>query len=332
RSDESEDAETACQTPKKRRVANNQLLTPKTPTTAPSDRGFTSPVSEATSCYLTPKSTRTVDLLKKPSGSSPEIIGEAKSLFRLSTVPTKLVGRNSEREAITKFLRNNIIGGTPGSLYITGAPGTGKTALVNEVWNGMKNTIKNETKCSIEFIMINCMNVDDPKRIFAKLLENSGRNAVKNAEETASEIVDIVKDRITVAQSDSASSFMSSQDSDVSLIEDQAIELCARRVASSNGDCRKALDVFRKAMELVETEMENSELRTRYQRLCRKDNLIIPSVSSEFHILVERLDKTGLIKVRRYKSTATRIIQLLVEDHDFMVVAKDHPVLRSVKF
>ncbi|CAG8630911.1 14814_t:CDS:2, partial [Acaulospora morrowiae] len=472
-------------TPKRRRVT-----TPSTPTT-PNSKGLITPISETTSCYLTPKSTRTVDLLKRSSSSSPtEVIGEAKLLFRLSTVPTKLVGRNNEREAITEFLKSNIIGGTPGSLYITGAPGTGKTALVNEVWNSMKDTIKKEARCSVEFIMINCMNVDEPKRIYTKLLDNLGYDTAKNAEEaldnlflkskkklmyvvlldeidslmtvdqeviyrlfewstvkssrlvligisnrpelterylprlkiknilpkvinfsaySASEIVDIVKDRITVARtntgdSDSFSSFLSSQDSDVSLIQDQAIELCAKRVASSNGDCRKALDVFRKAMELAETEIEESEtnlsiedkiveptpsenlhfpkksivtishinqitntdvtgthmvkrlreltvhqlliictciimkikkikkvtydeLRSEYLRLCRKDNLVIPSVSSEFHVLVERLEKAGLIKVRPAKAKATRTIRLLVEESDFMVVAKDHPVL-----
>lgn len=47
--------------------------------------------------------------------------------------PDRLVCREKETEQITKFLEENISGGTSGSLYISGAPGTGKTAVLTTV-------------------------------------------------------------------------------------------------------------------------------------------------------------------------------------------------------
>ncbi|KAJ2996056.1 AAA ATPase [Globomyces sp. JEL0801] len=61
------------------------------------------------------------------------IYQDAKALFRRCSTPKKLVGRNTERVSIIQFLENHLLAHKPGSLYISGCPGTGKTALVNEI-------------------------------------------------------------------------------------------------------------------------------------------------------------------------------------------------------
>jgi cell division control protein 6 len=57
----------------------------------------------------------------------------AKSAFRRCSTPAKLIGRTEEREAIEAFIQHHVLEARPGSLYISGCPGTGKTALLTEV-------------------------------------------------------------------------------------------------------------------------------------------------------------------------------------------------------
>jgi cell division control protein 6 len=59
-------------------------------------------------------------------------LSRAKALFRPCSTPTRLVGRQMEREAIESFWNRHAMKGIPGSLYISGCPGSGKTALLNE--------------------------------------------------------------------------------------------------------------------------------------------------------------------------------------------------------
>ena len=55
-----------------------------------------------------------------------------------TAVPERLVSRDAERAAIRSFLEERALGSTPASLYISGAPGTGKTACFHRVLADMK--------------------------------------------------------------------------------------------------------------------------------------------------------------------------------------------------
>ena len=58
----------------------------------------------------------------------------AKTRLQLSWVPSHIPCRDEEHAAIASYLRNSIRQGGNGSpLYISGMPGTGKTATVREV-------------------------------------------------------------------------------------------------------------------------------------------------------------------------------------------------------
>lgn len=58
----------------------------------------------------------------------------AKTHLQLSWVPSHIPCRDEEHAAISSYLRNSIQQGGNGSpLYISGMPGTGKTATVREV-------------------------------------------------------------------------------------------------------------------------------------------------------------------------------------------------------
>ena len=49
-----------------------------------------------------------------------------------TALPEKLVCREKEYKEVNDFLDNHINKKTPGSLYISGAPGTGKTAVLSQ--------------------------------------------------------------------------------------------------------------------------------------------------------------------------------------------------------
>ncbi|TFK54365.1 P-loop containing nucleoside triphosphate hydrolase protein [Heliocybe sulcata] len=81
-----------------------------------------------------------------------------------------IAGRQVERDAIVSFIQSftspaaqEIVHST---LYISGSPGTGKTALVNAIIN----TIEDECK----FIYVNCMALESTSALFAKMSEELG--------------------------------------------------------------------------------------------------------------------------------------------------------------
>lgn len=55
-----------------------------------------------------------------------------------TSIPERLLSRDSEQAAIRSFLHEKLLQQQPGSLYISGAPGTGKTACVKCVLKEMR--------------------------------------------------------------------------------------------------------------------------------------------------------------------------------------------------
>lgn len=113
--------------------------------------------------------------------------------------------------------------------------------------------------------------------------------------------MDIIKDRLVAAQNTTFTA--SPQDFDTSLIHDKAIELCAKRIAASNGDCRKALDTFRQAMELV--EMERAENKSP-----SPENTSSPIVTIQHIAQITHKATTGTSIIKRLKELTVH--QLLI--------------------
>lgn len=103
---------------------------------------------------------------------------EAKTLFRRTTEPQRLVGRAIERDTIRQFCENHMLTAKAGSLYISGQPGTGKTALLKEVMRDMDSELK-AAEHDVNVVLINCMTIKDPKMVYHKLLEELGLEAGK---------------------------------------------------------------------------------------------------------------------------------------------------------
>jgi cell division control protein 6 len=86
-----------------------------------------------------------------------------------------LTGRDEERTQVLNFLTPFVSDRPPSvtctSLYVSGAPGTGKTALVNEVLSSSFVKDTNLTGMSVRVIHINCTALGGTKDAFTRVWE-----------------------------------------------------------------------------------------------------------------------------------------------------------------
>ncbi|KAF1971529.1 cell division control protein Cdc6 [Bimuria novae-zelandiae CBS 107.79] len=123
-------------TPRHRLIATGRPLTPRTPHT-PS----------------TPRNTITT------------VYNDARHLFVRGSAPTALFGREAERKELHTFISTRTKSNKSGCIYVSGPPGTGKSAFVNDV---CKNITTNAT---IKTGYINCMSVKTAVDLYRTLLE-----------------------------------------------------------------------------------------------------------------------------------------------------------------
>ncbi|XP_078080227.1 cell division control protein 6 homolog [Mustelus asterias] len=241
-----------------------------------------------------------------------------------TAIPERLLARESETEAISQFIVGCVSEKKPGSLYVSGAPGTGKTACVERLIEDLKGKLGDTIIISINCMSLrssqtifcsivdklfgkgklHCTSKDFPKKLENKLtslgpmvllildemdqLDSKAQDVlyrlfewpwltnsrlvligVANALDltdrilprlqarpkckpqllnfapyTREQIVAIVQDRLN-------------QVSGEKVLEPVAIQFCARKVSSVSGDARKALDMCRRAVEIVESNARN---------------------------------------------------------------------------
>jgi len=86
--------------------------------------------------------------------------------------------REAEREKISTHLRNGVVqGGSSQVLYISGMPGTGKTALFLEVLEQMRTN-----RMSFHFVHINGMRLSTPMQVFRDISDQLPCAPVSNSE------------------------------------------------------------------------------------------------------------------------------------------------------
>lgn len=133
-----------------RRTATSMI--PSTPSTALSGLSLATP--PGTPSALTPLHVRARGLLRATCNST-----------------TSIFGRATERGTITQFLESFITGtdtGTSAStLYVSGLPGTGKTALVN-------NIMRNMDMSDVAVVNLNCMAFNNADALWDRLQEDLG--------------------------------------------------------------------------------------------------------------------------------------------------------------
>ncbi|KAK4142342.1 P-loop containing nucleoside triphosphate hydrolase protein [Dichotomopilus funicola] len=272
---------------------------------------------------------------------------QARQLFSRSADPGQLIGRDDERAQIHKFLERCTTSRPSGCLYVSGPPGTGKSAMVNRITE--EATSKSKT---VRRAYINCMSIKTSKDLYITLLgqlngddevfeEDAAEKALENlfSRKTATDVFVVVLDEIdhiltldpeslyrvfewslqptsrlamvgianaldltdrflprlksrnlkpellpflpytapqvkriiterlkTLAPEGSAPDF-------IPFFHPAAIELCSRKVSSQTGDLRRAFEVCRRALDLVE-----SETRMKHENEI-KDNVLLQTPS-----------------------------------------------------
>ncbi|KAB0797562.1 hypothetical protein PPYR_08555 [Photinus pyralis] len=81
------------------------------------------------------------------------------------TVPTEMPGRKKELADLSAFINNCVSEGKPGSLYISGPPGTGKTASVAII-------LEELTNCNIRKVCVNCTGIKSPRAIYERIFKD----------------------------------------------------------------------------------------------------------------------------------------------------------------
>ncbi|VDQ06488.1 unnamed protein product [Trichobilharzia regenti] len=88
-----------------------------------------------------------------------------------------LPGREQEFESIYTFVSNKLSLNSGGCMYISGIPGTGKTASVQAVLSTMHKLVADKTLGyqipAFQVIYVNGMRVNDPKQIYVQIYEVS---------------------------------------------------------------------------------------------------------------------------------------------------------------
>jgi origin recognition complex subunit 1 len=160
--------ETVPSTPRKKRKTTSTAVTPRSSTKTSK---FTTPTHKRIvikrPLEITPLGTRI--LSTSHYLSSP--YQHARSTLHVSSVPLSLPCRDAEFSTVYTYLHSAITSGTGACLYISGTPGTGKTATVREVIAQLHSAVLASELDDFNFVEINGMKVTDPHQSYALLWE-----------------------------------------------------------------------------------------------------------------------------------------------------------------
>ncbi|ODQ68638.1 cell division control protein Cdc6 [Nadsonia fulvescens var. elongata DSM 6958] len=109
-------------------------------------------------------------LFMTPPSTPKSVYSVTKGLFQRGN-SKRIIGRDTERQFLSEFIEQQLLAvknfsPSPGALYISGPPGTGKSALLAEIIDDMS---RNEN--SLRTATINCMIVNNSQSIYAKIYE-----------------------------------------------------------------------------------------------------------------------------------------------------------------
>ncbi|XP_051966916.1 cell division control protein 6 homolog [Xyrauchen texanus] len=256
-----------------------------------------------------------------------------------TAVPERLLSREAERATIVSFLENHVVAAKPSSLYISGAPGTGKTACLNCVLQEQEALLK-----GVQTVVINCMNLRSSHAIFpmlgerlgapkghsearlAKLLIKSGPTVLLVLDEmdqldsksqevlytifewpylpnsrlcligiaNALDLTDRILPRLQAKphcrpkllhfppySREELNAIVQDRLAQVSgegVLDAAAVQFCARKVSAVSGDARKALDICRRAVEIVEAS-DRSKTASESAESLKVSRVSVPQVA-----------------------------------------------------
>ncbi|KAH0349094.1 cell division control protein, partial [Aureobasidium melanogenum] len=288
-----------------------------------------------------------------PSNAANNVYNQARQIFSRCTDPGVLVGREEEKEQLSTFISERLVSSEGGCLYISGPPGTGKSAFVGQVCQDLASDSDREMTIST----VNCMSIKTAKDLANTLSKDldlnslAGRAAdfdflranffkqdnkyvvildeidrlvdldlkllyslfewsmepssslvligIANALDLTDRFLPRLKSRnlkpdllpfmpYTAPQiANIITSKLKGLDTSltdpnfVPFLHPAAIQFCSKKVASQTGDLRKAFDICKRAVDMIESETKVEQARIRLQdspsRTPLKENLNLAS-------------------------------------------------------
>ncbi|XP_065657069.1 origin recognition complex subunit 1 isoform X4 [Hydra vulgaris] len=106
----------------------------------------------------------------KPLLDAKTPLEKARKRLHVSAVPDCLPCRENEFESILSYVSSRLQEHSGGCMYISGVPGTGKTATVHEVIRRLKSDYSDMVPC-FKFIEINGMKLTNPNQAYSAILK-----------------------------------------------------------------------------------------------------------------------------------------------------------------
>ncbi|CAL7938262.1 unnamed protein product [Xylocopa violacea] len=129
---------------------------------------LSTPKSRSMKCStLTPSFRKRNSTLMKPTTP----LQEARTRLHVSAVPKSLPCREEEFNNIFTFLKGKLEDKTGGCIYISGVPGTGKTATVNEAVRCLQKLILKGQLDDFNYVAINGMKLTEPRQAYVQILK-----------------------------------------------------------------------------------------------------------------------------------------------------------------
>ncbi|XP_021056138.1 origin recognition complex subunit 1 [Mus pahari] len=109
------------------------------------------------------------------------VLEEARLRLHVSAVPDSLPCREQEFQDIYSFVESKLVDGTGGCMYISGVPGTGKTATVHEVIRCLQQAAQTNDVPPFQYVEVNGMKLTEPHQVYVQILQKlTGQKATAN--------------------------------------------------------------------------------------------------------------------------------------------------------
>ncbi|XP_076647745.1 cell division cycle 6 [Halictus rubicundus] len=150
--------------PKQKRIEKTEQVTcPSTPS---------SPSTLLDKLHLISSPNKEDKLVPKKLFGSEKYRSARKALH--SSVPETLPGRESQLTQLQEFMEEHLKNEMSASLYISGPPGTGKTACLSKLM------LKPEFKSNFKVVYVNCTTMKSAPTIYGKIVQELGLSAGKS--------------------------------------------------------------------------------------------------------------------------------------------------------
>uniref|UniRef100_A0A9L0J8E7 Origin recognition complex subunit 1 n=1 Tax=Equus asinus TaxID=9793 RepID=A0A9L0J8E7_EQUAS len=198
------------------------------------------------------------------------VLEEARLRLHVSAVPESLPCREQEFQDIYNFVESKLLDQTGGCMYISGVPGTGKTATVHEVIRGLQQAAQANDVPPFQYVEVNGMKLTEPHQVYVQILQKlTGQKATAihaaellakrfrtqgSSQETTVLLVDEGLTRMSFQPytHSQLQQILVSRLKHLRAFEDDAIQFVARKVAALSGDARRCLDICRRATDICE--------------------------------------------------------------------------------